>query len=314
MPTAPPGVLVVEEVAGQIDQGVVAALGRGADRVTVEVGGFGDPQSGADHRVALGGQGAVEGAGAVQGAGQVHGPVGVVRFDAVGGGVGLPHGHGPHRVGDGQPDQRGHQFGFVAGEHLDQRTGGGGHHRVDLAAGQDPGPPGGGGDRQRPQPAGHVEVWWALRLVSPARSRSQAVIDVAPSPSQRPVESKAGDGVGELGVEPVPQGENLGQGVTVDGDLQPVDRLLPAPRTSDNRTPVRLDLARRKPLYFNGFVTSSRPSEGSQGRPQAARRGSLDGPVSVRRHNGNRKPVRASCSPMIAPSLERSTGMPQAHA
>ena len=36
---------------------------------------------------------------------------------------------------------------------------------------------------------------------------------------------EGGDRLGELGVEPVPQGEDLGQGVTVDGDLQPVDRL-----------------------------------------------------------------------------------------
>ena len=37
--------------------------------------------------------------------------------------------------------------------------------------------------------------------------------------------------------------------------------------------------------------------EDSQGRPQAARRGSLDGPVSCRSHNRMRSPVGASCSP-----------------
>jgi hypothetical protein len=65
-----------------------------------------------------------------------------------------------------------------------------------------------------------------------------------------------------------------------------------------------LEAARRRGHLF------LRDWEGGQGRPQAARRGSLDGPVIHQRHNGIRNPggflislVRRACWPTWPCSL-----------
>jgi len=45
--------------------------------------------------------------------------------------------------------------------------------------------------------------------------------------------------------------------------------------------------------------------EGGQGRPEAARRGSLDGPVSCASHHGYRSPVGLRGGPLVVPSRGR---------
>src|SRR5918995_1701879 len=137
--------LVVQEVAADVAQGVGPAGGRGAGGLAVVVGAGGEAQGGGQQLTGLGAQGAVGAPAVIEGAGQVQrlGPFGLGV--GVGGGGLPPAAHGDGDVAGGEVDQGRHDGGLVGGEQVE---GGGvevGGDGFDLPARQHPVPPRPGG-------------------------------------------------------------------------------------------------------------------------------------------------------------------------
>ena len=145
--------LVVQEPAADVDEGVGAPLGGATGGFALHIAGGGQAQGGGDDGAALGVEAAGQFAAAVEDAGQVQRPFWQHRF-----GVVAHHGVGPsgpvlHRdrgVVYRQRRQFGDQFGLVVGEQADGAVREVGDDGLDLPARQDTVSVGAGGDRQLP--------------------------------------------------------------------------------------------------------------------------------------------------------------------
>jgi hypothetical protein len=113
------GLLMVQESAAHVDEGVGASLGGAPVRLALDVTGGGEAQGGGDDGAALGVEGARQFAAPVEDTGQVQRPFRHDRFGVVahhGGGPPGPVLHRDRRVCDRQRGELGHEFGLVVGE------------------------------------------------------------------------------------------------------------------------------------------------------------------------------------------------------